>query len=125
MLRRKTSGNPHTVRLAYFGHIADNATSLLRNAGLAGVLARSTSYRANLINAIQIAEQRGWPVVERHDKRSVHTDSIRIDVETDSGVTSVDQGERRSRVSDHSEGIGRFRTGRESDLSGSQNETPT
>jgi len=84
------SGNPHTVRLAYFGHIADNATSLLRNAGLAGVLARSTSYRANLINAMQIAEQRGWQVVERHDKRSVHTDSIRIDVETDSGVTSVE-----------------------------------
>jgi len=69
---------------------ANNATSLMRNAGLAGVLARSTSYRANLINAMQIAEQRGWQVVERHDKRSVHTDSIRIDVETDSGVTSVE-----------------------------------
>ena len=39
---------------------------------------------------MQIAEQRGWQVVERHDKRSVHTDSIRIDVETDSGVTSVE-----------------------------------
>jgi D-3-phosphoglycerate dehydrogenase len=84
------SGNPHTVRLHYFGKIADNATSLLRNAGLAGVLARSTSQRANLINAMQIAEQRGWEVVERHDKRSVYTDSIRIDVETDSGVTSVE-----------------------------------
>jgi D-3-phosphoglycerate dehydrogenase len=84
------SGNPHTVRLHYFGKIADNATSLLRNAGLAGVLSRSTSHRANLINAMQIAEQRGWEVVERHDKRSVHTDSIRIDVETDSGVTSVE-----------------------------------
>jgi D-3-phosphoglycerate dehydrogenase len=84
------SGNPHTVRLHYFGKIADNATSLLRNAGLAGVLARSTSHRVNRINAMQIAEQRGWEVVERHDKRSVHTDSIRIDVETDSGVTSVE-----------------------------------
>src|ERR1019366_4183698 len=50
------SGNPHTVRLHYFGKIADSATSLLRNAGLAGVLARSTSHRANLINAMQIAE---------------------------------------------------------------------
>jgi D-3-phosphoglycerate dehydrogenase len=83
-------GNPHTVRLHYFGNIADGATSLLRNAGLAGVLSRSTSHRANLINALPIAEQRGWEVVERHDKRSVHTDSIRIDVETDSGVTSVE-----------------------------------
>jgi D-3-phosphoglycerate dehydrogenase len=83
-------GNPHTVRLHYFGNIADGATSLLRNAGLAGVLSRSTSHRANLINAMPIAEQRGWEVVERHDKRSVHTDSIRIDVETDSGITSVE-----------------------------------
>ena len=84
------SGNPHRVRLHYFGNIADGATSLLRNAGLAGVLSRSTSHRANLINALPIAEQRGWEVVERHDKRSVHTDSIRIDVETDSGITSVE-----------------------------------
>ncbi len=84
------NGHPHTVRLHYFGKIADNATSLLRNAGLAGVLSRSTSRKANLINAMQIAEQRGWDVVERHDKRSVHTDSIRIDVETDLGITSVE-----------------------------------
>src|SRR6266545_7107417 len=84
------SGHPHTVRLHYFGKIADSATSLLRNAGLAGVLSRSTSRKANLINALQIAEQRGWNVVETHDKRSVHTDSIRIDVETDGGVTTVE-----------------------------------
>src|SRR6266550_5877826 len=84
------SGNPRTVRLHYFGKIAASNTNLLRNAGLAGVLGRSTSHRANLINAMQIAEQRGWDVVERHDKRSVHTDSIRLDVETDSGITSVE-----------------------------------
>jgi D-3-phosphoglycerate dehydrogenase len=62
----------------------------LRNAGLAGVLSRSTSRKANWINAMPIAEQRGWDVVERHDKRSVHTDTIRIEVETDSGLTSVE-----------------------------------
>jgi D-3-phosphoglycerate dehydrogenase len=54
------------------------------------VLSRSTSRKANLINALQIAEQRGWDVVERHDKRSVHTDSIRIELETDLGVTAVE-----------------------------------
>jgi D-3-phosphoglycerate dehydrogenase len=83
-------GNPHTVRLHYFGKIADANTNLLRNAGLAGVLTRSTSHKANLVNALGIAEQRGWDVVERHDKRSVHTDSIRLDLETDSGVTTVE-----------------------------------
>ena len=84
------TGNPNTVRLHYFGKIADANTNLLRNAGLAGVLSRSTSHKANLVNALGIAEERGWDVVERHDKRSVHTDSIRLEVETDSGVTSVE-----------------------------------
>jgi D-3-phosphoglycerate dehydrogenase len=84
------NGNPQTVRLHYFGKIADANTNLLRNAGLAGVLSRSTARKANLVNALGLAEERGWEVVERHDKRSVHTDSIRLEVETDSGVTSVD-----------------------------------
>jgi D-3-phosphoglycerate dehydrogenase / 2-oxoglutarate reductase len=84
------SAHPRTVRLTYFGKIADSNTNLLRNAGLAGVLSRSTSRKANLVNALSIAEQRGWNIEGRHDKRSVHTDSIRIDVETDDGTTSVE-----------------------------------
>jgi D-3-phosphoglycerate dehydrogenase len=84
------TGHPKTVRLAYFGKIADSNTNLLRNAGLAGVLSRSTSHKANLVNALQIAEQRGWDVVESHEKRSVHTDSIRLEIETDAGVTAVE-----------------------------------
>ena len=84
------SGNPHAVRLHYFGKIADGNTSLLRNAGLAGMLARSTSGKANLINARQIAEQRGWSVGEEHDQRAGLTDSIRVEVETDKGITSVE-----------------------------------
>jgi D-3-phosphoglycerate dehydrogenase len=84
------TGQPHTVRLNYFGKIADSNTNLLRNAGLAGVLSRSTSGKANLVNALQIAEHRGWNIVEAHEKRSVHTDSIRLELETDAGVTSVE-----------------------------------
>ena len=83
------SGNPRTVRLTYFGKIADN-TSLLRNAGLAGVLSRSTENRANLVNAMQLAEQRGWNVAEGRAERSGPTDSIRLDLETDTGVTTVE-----------------------------------
>jgi len=84
------AGNPLTVRLAYFGRIAENNTTLLRNAGLAGLLKRSVSERANLINAMQIAGQRGWNLAERHEARSGHTDSIRLELETDSGVTVVE-----------------------------------
>jgi D-3-phosphoglycerate dehydrogenase len=84
------AGNPQTVRLVYFGRIADSSTNLLRNAGVAGVLSRSTAHKANLVNAMQIADQRGWNIAERHEKRSGHTDSIRLEIETDTGITSVE-----------------------------------
>jgi D-3-phosphoglycerate dehydrogenase len=83
-------GSPHAVRLVYLGKIADSDTYLLRNAALAGVLSRSASGKVNLVNAMQIAEQRGWRVAESHERRSVHTDSIRIELETDRGVTTVE-----------------------------------
>jgi len=84
------AGHIKTVRLAYFGRIGENNTNLLRNAGLAGVLKRSVSERANLINAMQIAGQRGWNLAERHEARSGHIDSIRLELETDCGVTVVE-----------------------------------
>jgi hypothetical protein len=43
-----------------------------------------------LINAMPIAAERGWNVAEVHDKRSGHMDSIRLEVETDSSVTTVE-----------------------------------
>ena len=85
------TGNPTTVRLTYFGRIADMNTSLLRNAGLAGVLNRSTApSKANVVNAMQLASDRGWNVAEVHDKRSGHSDSIRLEIETDSSATVVE-----------------------------------
>lgn len=83
-------GNPHTIRVVYRGKIAEGNTSLLRNAALAGTLVRSTSPRANIVNSMQIAGQRGWNIAERHEGRSGMSDSIQIDVETDSGLTSVE-----------------------------------
>ena len=66
-------------------------TSILRNAGLAGALNRSTApSRANVVNAMQFASDRGWNVVEVHDKRSAHSDTIRLEIETDTSVTTVE-----------------------------------
>jgi D-3-phosphoglycerate dehydrogenase len=76
--------------MVYFGKLADSNTNLLRSAGLAGALSRSTSHRANLVNAMQIAESRGWNVAERHEQRSSHSDTIRLELETDHGITSVE-----------------------------------
>ena len=85
-----SSGNPRTLRITYFGKIAGNNTTLLRNAALAGVLSRSTEYKANLVNAMQIAGQRGWNIAEAHEKRTVHSDSIRLELETDTALTRVE-----------------------------------
>ena len=85
-----STGNPKAVRLVYFGKIAEFNTHLVRNAGLAGVLQRSLARNANSINAMQIAGDRGLTVAERHEKRVAHIDSVRLDLETDTGITSVE-----------------------------------
>jgi D-3-phosphoglycerate dehydrogenase len=82
-------GNPHTIRLAYFGRLADHNTQILRNAGLAGVLSRSMEYRANVVNAMQIATQRGFRVVEQREPSQTQMDSIRMELESDTGSFSV------------------------------------
>lgn len=84
------SGNPQSIRLTYCGKIGADNTSLLRNAGLTGVLSRSSAHKANLVNAMQIASQRGWNISENHTTRCGHTDSIRVEVETDCGTTLVE-----------------------------------
>lgn len=38
---------------------------------------------------MQLAEQRGWTVAEVHEKLTGHTDAVRIDLETEAGLTSV------------------------------------
>src|SRR4051794_8140405 len=75
-------GNPHTVRFVYFGRLADQNTQILRNAGLAGVLSRSLEHRANVVNAMQIATQRGFRVIEQLEPGDGHMDSIRMEVES-------------------------------------------
>jgi D-3-phosphoglycerate dehydrogenase len=84
------SGNPRALRIVYSGKVFNMGSGLLRNAGLAGALSRSTANKANYVNALQIAEHRGWEVVERHDKFSGPMDSLRLELETDSGVTAVE-----------------------------------
>ena len=86
------SGNPQPVRLAYFGKIADEQnTTLLRNAGVAGVLARSTSApREPGERDADRGRSAAGSVGGASRERSVHTDSIRIELETDTGRTTVE-----------------------------------
>jgi D-3-phosphoglycerate dehydrogenase len=82
-------GNAHTIRLSYFGRLADGDTQILRNAGIAGVLRRSLEHRTNLVNAMQIATRRGFRVIEQRDPGHAAMDSIRLELDTESGSFSA------------------------------------
>jgi D-3-phosphoglycerate dehydrogenase len=86
------TANPKEVRVTYRGRIAEFNTNLLRNSALAGVLARGLQQRANLVNAMQLATQRHLTVNEVHQRRGGSTDSIRVEILTDKGTTSVTGG---------------------------------
>jgi D-3-phosphoglycerate dehydrogenase len=83
-------GNPRSVRLVYQGKLAEQNTILVRNSGLAGVLSRSLSQKANVVNAVQFATDRGITYAEEHHKRAVHVDSVRLELATDTGTTVVE-----------------------------------
>lgn len=83
------TGNPASIRMTYAGHIADLNTSIVRNAGVAGVLARSVGHRPNVVNSMQIAADRGISVGEFREART-HADTVRIELTTDTGVTAVE-----------------------------------
>lgn len=86
------TGNPRLVRLVYKGKIADQNTLLIRNAGLAGVVSRSLARRANVVNAVQIAADRGLAFAERHEKLATpgEADLVTLELETDRGTTTVE-----------------------------------
>jgi D-3-phosphoglycerate dehydrogenase len=84
------AGNPKGVRLVYSGKIGDNSTHLIRNAGLVGMLNRWLTQKATLVNAMQIAAQRNLAVAEIHQPRRGHVDSVSLELETDTGMTTVE-----------------------------------
>ena len=84
------TANPKLVRLVYHGNFPPQNTRLIRNAGLAGVLSRSLAVRANVVNALKLAADRGLSYAERFERPTGHMDSLRIELETDKGVTTVE-----------------------------------
>ncbi len=85
-----STGNPSKVHITYSGRIAEQNTQLVRNAALAGLLNRSLSMKANLVNAMQIAGDRGLSVSESHEKRLAHVDTVRIELETSTRTVTVE-----------------------------------
>jgi D-3-phosphoglycerate dehydrogenase len=51
----------------------------------------SLTHKANLVNAMQLASQRGLRVAEVHEKQtSSYTDTVRVELETSDGTVSVE-----------------------------------
>jgi len=83
-------GNPDKVHITYWGRIAEQNTQLIRNAVLAGILNRSLSHKSNLVNAMQIAGDRGLSISETHQKRISHIDAVEVEIGTSAGRTAVE-----------------------------------
>jgi D-3-phosphoglycerate dehydrogenase len=83
-------GNPRSVRIVYRRGVSGMNTQLLRAAGLAGVVNRSLAQKANLVNAMRIASERGLAISESHEPRQGHIDSLRLELATDRGLTTVE-----------------------------------
>jgi D-3-phosphoglycerate dehydrogenase len=83
-------GNPKSVKLSYQGKIAEQNTALIRNSGIAGVLSRSLAQKANVVNALQFAADRGLTYAEQHETVTGRKSTIRLQLETDAGVTTVE-----------------------------------
>jgi D-3-phosphoglycerate dehydrogenase len=83
-------GNPTEVRLVYSGAIGNGSTHLIRRSGLVGLLNRWLSQKATLVNAMQIATERGMRVSEQHEKKAAHVDSVTLELVTDAGSTEVE-----------------------------------
>ena len=85
-----TTANPKPVRLVYHGNFSHENARLIRNAGLAGVLSRSLERKANVVNSLKLAADRGLSYAERFERRTRHLDTLRIELETDKGLTTVE-----------------------------------
>jgi D-3-phosphoglycerate dehydrogenase len=81
---------PRRVRIVYSGAIGQLNTSLVRNAALAGILNRFLSQKANLINAAQVAAERGLEVSETRQTRAHAQDTLSIALETDEGASAAE-----------------------------------
>lgn len=81
-------GGYRAVALSYTGRIADMSTALIRNAAIGGLLKRSNA-QANLVNAMQLADQRGLAVSEQHQFVENTLDTVTLELLTESGSTVV------------------------------------
>jgi len=69
-LAQVSEGSIEEISLRYSGHIAEWKTELIRNGAVKGILNQTLDEKANLVNAVSLAEERGLKVHEAHKAKA-------------------------------------------------------
>ncbi len=69
-LAQVSDGGLEQISIRYSGHIADWKTELVRNATVKGILNQALEEKANLVNAVSIADSRGLEVQETRKSKT-------------------------------------------------------
>ena len=89
-LAQVASGGPSGVLIRYAGKLAQMNTNLVRNAVLKGLLNHILAEKANIVNAVAIAEARGIRIEEARAQRTQSTDSIRVALKSNEHEVSAE-----------------------------------
>ena len=81
-LAQIAAAGPAGVVIQYAGKLAQMNTNLVRNAVLQGLLNFVLAEKANIVNAVAIAEERGIRIEESRSQRMQATDSIHVTVQS-------------------------------------------
>ena len=88
-LAQISTGATSGVTIQYSGKLAQMNTNLVRNSVLKGLLNPVLAEKANIVNAVAIAEERGIRIEELRNQ-SQHIDSIRVLVKTSAHDSTVE-----------------------------------
>ncbi|HWP84174.1 MAG TPA: phosphoglycerate dehydrogenase [Terriglobia bacterium] len=89
-LAQIASGPVAAVEIRYSGKLAEMNTNLARNAVLKGLLNHILDEKANIVNAVAIAEARGIRIQETRAQRTQFVDSLRVAVKSDGQEASAE-----------------------------------
>lgn len=82
--------NLNSLELSYSGDVAEKDTSLITAAVLKGLLARMVEEPVNRVNAMSIARERGWQIVEKKSTAPENfTNLVTLSVQTSAGERVV------------------------------------
>ncbi|OFW00109.1 MAG: phosphoglycerate dehydrogenase [Acidobacteria bacterium RIFCSPLOWO2_12_FULL_54_10] len=89
-LAQVAPGPATEVEIRYAGKLAKMNTNLVRNSVLKGLLNPVLDEKANIVNAVAIAEDRGIRIEETRNQRAQSMDSVRVALKSNGQEASVE-----------------------------------